>query len=245
MITEQVLDDQITMQEDFKVQLLVAKTDKRALNTLIIDYLPFIRKCVEGIFFNNQAKADNMTDAMLAFAHSIQSYNPEQGAFIQYAAAVIHNRLINNARKELLEEKRFFPLFFCKLGGKKLRTGMAIQKYYREEEERNLRLEIEAVNSEFAKWGFSWATLLKNCPKQERSFRIAERAAQAILQDSAMLAEMLKTRQLPLVRLEETFPRKALKRYRLYIVARIMLSLGDYPYIYSFLPYPPTEEESA
>jgi RNA polymerase sigma factor len=112
----------------------------------------------------------------------------------------------------------------------------SMQIYNREEEEQNLRLEIEAVNDEFSKWGFSWAGLLKKCPKQKRSRLIALRAAHAIREDSALLAETLKNRQLPLARLAETFPRKALEKYRHYIVALVILLQGDYPYVYSFLP---------
>ena len=232
-------------QGELTVQLQAAKTDKRALNTLLHDYMPFIKKCTAGVFFDGQSKAENLTDAMLAFAHSVQTYNPEQGAFIQYAAAIIRNRLIDNVRKEMLVQKRFFS-FSTKTEEKNnvWETGISLQSYDRAEEERNLRLEIEAANGEFAKWGFSWATLLKKCPKQERSRRIAQRIAEAVLQDSGMLADVLETRQLPVTRLAETFPRKALEKYRQYIAALIILSQGDYPYVYSFVPHSFKEEEN-
>jgi hypothetical protein len=48
-----------------------------------------------------------LTDAMLAFAHSVQTCNPDSGAFIQYAQAVIRSRLIDNARKELAASMPF------------------------------------------------------------------------------------------------------------------------------------------
>ena len=233
------------MKEDLALQLQAARTDKRALNTLLQNYMPFIKKCVTGVFFKGQLKADNLTDAMLAFAHSVQTYDPEQGAFIQYAATIIRNRLIDNARKELLVQKRF-SLFSAKADEKDKvwETDISLRTYDRAEEERYLRLEIEAVNDEFAKWGFSWATLLKKCPKQERSRQIAQRIAKAVLQDTSMLADTLKNRQLPLTRLAETFPRKALEKYRQYIAALIILSQGDYPYVYSFVPHSFTEEEN-
>jgi RNA polymerase sigma factor len=222
----------------------LARTDKHALNTLLHDYMPFIKKRVSGVFFKGQSKADNLTDAMLAFAHSVQTYNPEYGAFIQYAAAVIRNRLIDNARKELAVQKTLFSLS-AKTEEKDglWETGAAVAAYNRAEEERNLRLEIEAVNGEFADWGFSWATLLKKCPKQERSRRICQRIAEAVRESPVLLADTLKSRQLPAARLAETFPRKALEKYRQYIAALIILSRGDYPYVYSFVPQSFSEEE--
>jgi RNA polymerase sigma factor len=103
-------------------------------------------------------------------------------------------------------------------------------------------MEIEAINIECAKWGFSWELLLKKCPKQARSRRIACQIADAVLQDSVLLADTLKTRQLPFSRLTTKYSRKALEKYRHYIAALIILSKGDYPYVYSFAPHYPGEE---
>jgi RNA polymerase sigma factor len=226
-------------------QLEAAKKDKRILNTLLHNYMPFIKKCVGGVFFKGQSKADNLTEAMLAFAHSVQTYNPEQGAFIQYAATVIKNRLIDSARKELSLQKRFFVFSaWTNAENKKWEADVSFRTYYQSEEEENLRFEIAAVNREFSQWGFSWETLLKKCPKQERSRRLASRAAEAVRQDAVLLADTLKTRRLPVSRLSEIFPRKALEKYRQYIAALIILSQGDYPYLYSFAPLPFIEEEN-
>jgi hypothetical protein len=127
---------------------------------------------------------------------------------------------------------------------KKWETDISFRAYYQGEEEENLRLEIEAVNREFSQWGFSWETLLKKCPKQERSRRLASRIAEAVRQDAVLLADTLKTRQLPVSRLAGIFPRKALEKYRQYIAALIILSQGDYPYVYSFVSLSFTEEEN-
>jgi RNA polymerase sigma factor len=228
----------------------LAKTDKHALNTLIHDYMPFIKKCVSAVFFKSQSKADNLTDAMFAFAHSVQTYKSEHGAFIQYAATVIRNRLIDNVRKELALQKHLVP-FSAKADEKDMafhaeawEAAVSLQVFNRAEEERNLCLEIETVNGEFDQWGFSWATLLKKCPKQERSRRAAMRIAEAVRKSPELLADTLKTRQLPVTRLAGTFPRKTLEKYRQYIAALIILSQGDYPYVYSFVPQSFTEEDT-
>jgi RNA polymerase sigma factor len=211
--------------------------------------MPFIKKCVSAVFFKGQSKADNLSDAMLAFTHSVQTYNSEHGAFIQYAAAVIRNRLIDNARKELAVQKHLFSLSAKPGPGIEEKDSgweadISVQVFDRAEEEKNLRLEIEAVNGEFSEWGFSWATLLTKCPKQERSRAVCRRIAEAVRESPSLLADMLRSRQLPITRLAETFPRKALEKYRHYIAALIILQAGDYPYIYSFVPQSFSEEES-
>jgi RNA polymerase sigma factor len=244
MNTEPVFDGHIISQAELTAQVEAAKTDKHTLNTLLHNYMPFIKKCSAGVIFKGQSREDNLTDAMLAFAHSVQTYNPEQGAFIQYAATVIRNRLIDNIRKELSAQKRFISLNAGTDEETAWENAVSIQAYDREEEERNMRLEIEAVNNEFAQWGFSWESLHKKCPKQERSRRVALRVAKTVLQDAALLADTLKTRQLPVSRLAEVFPRKALEKYRQYIAALIIVLQGDYPYLYSFAPHPFYEEEN-
>jgi RNA polymerase sigma factor len=239
------MENEPILQEQLTVRLELAKADKHALNTLLHDYMPFIKKCVSGVFFKGQSKADNLTDAMLAFTHSVQTYNPDNGAFIQYAAVVIRNRLIDNARKELAVQK---PLLSLPAGVDEKdvawAAGISLQAFDRVEEEKNLRLEIDAVNDEFSQWGFSWATLLKKSPKQERSRRIAMRIAETVRENPGLLADTLETRQLPITRLAETFPRKAIEKYRQYIVALIILSQGDYPYVYSFVPHSFSEEDN-
>ena len=235
--------------QNFETQLQDAKTDKRTLNILLHNYLPFIKKCVAGVFFKRQSQIDNLTDAMLAFTHSVHTYNPEQGAFIHYAAMVIRNRLIDNIRKEMLVQKRFFSfssVFSSKKNENDMQweTEISLLSYDRSEEEKNLHLEIMDINDEFAKWGFSWITLLKKCPKQARSRSLAWRIAKTVLMNPALLADMLKTRQLPVTRLADFFSLKTLEKYRQYIAALIILSQGDYPYISSFVPYIFTEEEN-
>ena len=239
------MENELILQGQLAARLELAKADKHALNILLHDYMPFIKKIVSTVYFKGQSKADNLTDAMLAFAHSVQTYNPDSGTFIQYAQAVIRNRLIDNARKELTIQKKFFSLS-ATVDEKNTawEAGIALQVFHRTEEEKNLRLEIEAVNDEFSQWGFSWATLLKKCPKQERSRRIAMRVAETVRKNPELLADMLKTRQLPITRLAGAFPRKALEKYRQYIAALIILSLGDYHYVYSFVPQSLSEEDN-
>jgi RNA polymerase sigma factor len=237
------MENEAVLQEQLTARLELAKADKHALNTLLHDYMPFIKKCVSGVFFKGQSKADNLTDAMLAFVHSVQTYNGEHGAFIQYAAMVIRNRLIDNARKELAVQKPLVPL--SSAAGEKDTAGISVQTFSRAEEERNLRLEIEAVNDEFFQWGFSWETLLKKCPKQERSRRTAMSIAEALRKSPELLADTLKARQLPVTRLAVTFPRKTIEKYRQYIAALIILFQGDYPYIYSFVPQSFTAEDNS
>ena len=219
-------------------RISLAQTDRCELNSLLRDYTPFIKKCVSSVLFRSQSKEDNLTEAMLAFAHSVQNYKEEYGSFVAYARTVIRNRLIDNARSELAHKNHIHYEDTSDDEGTlpSWDNDMAIAAFNRQEEEKNLALEIEDVNAEFEKWGFSWASLQKKCPKQERSRRICQQIASAVLSSPALLTETLTKKLLPAASLGETFPKKALEKYRIYIIALILIQKGEYPYVYSFVP---------
>ena len=219
-------------------RLSLAQSDRGELSALIRDYTPFIKKCVAAVMFGSQSKEDCLTEAMLAFAHSVQTYKEEFGSFVAYARTVIKNRLIDSARNELAYKNH---IHYETASDDENETpgwdsDMAITAFNRQEEEKNLALEIEALNEEFEKWGFSWAVLQKKCPKQERSRKVCQEIAKAGLQSPLLLCEMTDKMVLPYTKLCETFPKKALEKFRIYIIALILIQKGEYPYIYSFVP---------
>ena len=220
-------------------KLEAAKEDKHGLNTLLGEYLPFIKKCVAGVFYQGQSRQDALTDGMLAFLHAVETYTEQNGAFINYAARVIRNRIIDIARKEYKTEQpliAFSALEEADAAG--WEYGIAQRKYETEESERNIDTELAELNKEFLAWGFDWKKILKNCPKQIRSRRSCCFIARQIAEDERLVSRMLAARQLPIKELEITlgFSRKIFEKYRQYIAALIIIMKGDYPYIRAFLP---------
>lgn len=233
----------------FLEKIALAKTDRLVLNRLTGEYMPFIKKCSGGVFFKGGARRENLSEAMLAFIHSVKTYNPENGAFIPYARTVIRNRLINAALKETKIRKTFFAVSVCKdetetEGQWELET--ARRHYEIAEEHKNLKMEIQAVNTEFGRWGFELLDLVKTCPKQERSRRTCAAIARKAMENRELIAEMTRSRTLPVKQLAalSRCSEKTLEKYRRYIAALIVITEGEYPYLRSFLP-PFDETETA
>jgi RNA polymerase sigma factor len=220
-------------------QIALAQNDKQVLNRLINNYIPFIKKCVSAVFFKGQARYDNATEAMLGFIHSVRTYRPEAGAFLPYAQTVIRNRLINAARREAKIQKPLFSVSAA-IDEKDIQWEQeSAERHYTDVEERNnLRMEITEINSAFSQWGFDLETLVRRCPKQERSRRTCHDIARKALQDRALIAEMITTRRLPAARLAALAgcSEKTLEKYRRYISAIVLIMEGNYPYMRSFLP---------
>lgn len=243
MGNEPVSEGQVVLQgwEDLTARLELARIDKRSMNVLLHDYMPFIKKCVSAVFFKADERRNNTTEAMLAFVHSVQTYNVESGAFIPYAQTVIRNRLINAALKEANIKKKFFTISIFKdenetEGQWELET--ARRQYEITDEHKNLKMEIQAINMEFDRWGFELLDLVKTCPKQERSRQTCGAIARKAMENRQLIAEMAQTRTLPIKQLAalSRCSEKTLEKYRRYIIALIVIMEGDYPYLRSFLP---------
>jgi RNA polymerase sigma factor len=132
-----------------------------------------------------------------------------------------------------------------------IETDASRQLYERLEEENALRIEVEDVKREFEEWGFSLEDLVAKGPKQARIRTECLRVARSITENQALLSDLFRTRQLPIKSLLETagkqakFRRKTIDRYRQYIIALVIISKGEYPFIYSCVPQEfGTEEET-
>lgn len=215
-----------------------AKENSRALNDLVRAYTPFIKKCAAHVFFKDEAKEDCLTEAMLAFAWAVKTYRIESGNFIAYARAVITNRLIDIARSENARTGRIVRKKSDGEDGADdgLYENAALAAFYRQEDEKNLALEIEAASKDFAAFGFDWNILQKKCPKQKRSRDLCQTIARTVLRSERLLRPLLENHTLPISALSQFFPKKSLEKYRAYIIALVLLSRGEFPYINSFLP---------
>ena len=231
----------VPVEPELPEKLSLAKSDKSCLNTLILEYTPFIKKCIFGVFFGAQSRQDNLTEAMLGFIQSVKTYDEQKGAFIPYARMVIRGRLINAAKKEAAVQKPIVLFSFAAASQdneKELWEYENAQRQYSDMEARkDAQAEIAQINNEFSRWGFTWQDLIKICPKQNRYRKFCSDTARKLLADKPLLDEMLDTGKLPIKRLSVICKcsEKSLEKYRRYISALILIVKGDYPYIRSFL----------
>jgi RNA polymerase sigma factor len=227
-------------------QIAEAKTNKERMDCLVNAYMPFIKRCISSVFFKKEQQEEYVTEAMLGFLQSVQTFSNESGAFIPYAQTVIRNRLLNVAAKESRIKKWHIPLFSKKTPSNNEDTGNylpveieAAQRNYELTVEReNLRCEIAEINTEFAGWDFNVIDLSKHRPKQNRSRLTCQIIASAALAHPDLITEMKVSRKLPIKKLTVLtgYSEKIFEKYRRYIVALILIMSGDYPYIRSFIP---------
>ena len=155
-------------EHDLVFQVRAAQADPAAADTLIGQYMPFIRS--ETYKFTHApieaGHEDELSIATLAFYEAALSYQKGRGAFLPYAAAAIRNRLIDHYRAErrhggsvsldapagedgrLLAET--LPDTRDDIGAYDLRAAT--------------RAEIEAFGRQLAGYGIGFSDVADNCP---------------------------------------------------------------------------------
>lgn len=228
------------MNETLEQRIKKAKDSPKIKEGLLSDYLPFIKKTISGMNHNVIDFDDMLTIAMLAFIQSIESYDTKKGSFLGYASKIIHNRIIDEERKELRYSAKI--VFIQKEADEevvKFSDNRAAEEHYiREQEQRALTEEIIEFSKELEIFKISFSELPKVCPKQKKSRQLCMDLAEELIVRPEFYEEFQKHRRIPQKELADRFKisGKTVEKYRKYIVTLVVLMMGDYPNIHTFIP---------
>lgn len=219
-------------------QLLLAVMDKNELNRMISEYLPFIKKQLVGFQGSPLEYDDMLSVAMLAFAGAVTQYQPGRGSFLAFAGQNIKNRVIDEIRKQKKYRSKLISISQEEEDSKTPETILSIELYDKEQERNNLNMEIEQYSSELLNYGISFSDLVKLSPKHAKARVQCINIANGVISNQAMRIQFLQIHKLPQQELAATFQLsvKTIEKHRRYIVALIILLLGDYTYLQTFLP---------
>lgn len=216
-----------------------AKTDSAALDSLLHEYLPFIRQeagrqAVPGIEYD-----DRVSIGMLTFANCVRQYQPDRGNFLSYTTVAIRNRLIDEARKQARAAQNTIPLETEDRENAVIsfQEQAAIQAHTRQQQRAALAEEIALLSGQLQGFRVRFDDLDRQCPKHSRLRQECIQAAAALAKDPMQARRLMETRRLPIAYLAETsgLPVKTLEKFRRYLVAIAVIFIGDYPNIRSFV----------
>ena len=219
-------------------QVYAAKMDPEAADTLIGQYIGFIRS--ETVKFTHAAPEDGHEDelsiAMLAFYESILSYEKSRGAFLPYAARAIRNRLIDHYRSE-----------------KRHRTVVSLHAPAGDDEDRSMletlpdtrdaisdyavrtasQQEIREFGEQLGRFGITFSDVADNCPKQERTLAACRRVLEYARSHPELLDRLVESGRLPIHELAvgSGVDKKTLERHRKYLVAILLAFTNGYEII--------------
>ncbi len=205
-----------------------AAKDKKVKNELIGEYRNFIlssaSKTLNRVITDSD---DEFMTAMIAFNEAIDSYEQSKGKFLSFASMVIHNRLVD----ELRRNSRNTAATFSELENE---NGAPFD--IPSNDNHDIKWEIEALTAELAEFGISFFELANVSPKSRKTKRLCFDALRYIINDEKLFKTVISKHILPLKEVSEGVPlnRKTLERHRKYIIAAVIILTRDYPEISAY-----------
>lgn len=221
---------------DIVVAVQAAKEDVQAAEDLLRDYLPFIRseasKCLGRVCSDQD---DALSIAMMAFHEAILGYDAQRGAFLPYAALRIKSRIIDWQRREARHQGQLSLDATVDEEAQPLIASLADHRDHYEEAAglAATQQEIAELSAVMASFGVTFSDVAAHSPKQERTLAACRTAIRYAQEDQALLAELLRTKKLPLAALVRGsgVDRKTLERHRKYVLAMLLILTNGYEII--------------
>jgi RNA polymerase sigma factor len=168
---------------------------------------------------------DEWSIALLAFSDAVTGYERERGHFLSFAELMIGRRLIDYYRKE---------------GRHALEIQDAeIENTAKVEHDDQLELEIEDITQVLTVYDVSFMDLVAVSPKAGKTRRACSQAVRCLLDEPVLLAELRRTKRLPVAKIQKStnLPRKKIERHRIYIIAVAEILCGEYPCLSEYVSW--------
>lgn len=224
------------MPNSLEERILLIKNENVAFDNVILEYMPFITKCVKAATLKFVSPSDEEIKIGIdAFCDAIMLFNNEKGKFLPFAKLVIKNRLIDYIRKNKNNEQGVCIAFDS--NDDIALFDEAIKNYTLKNEEEILKYEVEDFKLKLLNWKIDMIELVNDCPKWMLTRKKCLKIAETISKCDEILDIMFSKYYLPLSKIEsKTFEkRKFLEKYRKYIISVVIILVGDYDYLSSFV----------
>lgn len=215
-----------------------AKADMNAADSLISDYMPFIKAQVSGVMKRSVdvTQEDELSIGMIAFHEAINGYSKTRGNFLSYASLLIRNRIIDYWRKNNRHNQVISldtpinedePSALDRMASSKVtyEETMVIREATKEE--------IIELSEQMVSFGVTLADVSDNSPKQDRTLKSCQSVVAYAKDNELLMENFLRTKRLPLAELakETKVARKTIERHRKYIIALLLIYSNGYEII--------------
>lgn len=226
----------VFLNEDLTKRVSVAKENKQELERLLIDYLPFIKKKM-----SETTTEDFLTISMLAFASSVEHYEESRGNFLSFAALNIRCRILDELKKENRYFNKTIPIYNnteIEDNYSPAELELSLKQYDRDQERKTISEEIQIFSAELSHYGITFSELTKCCPKHKKTRELCIDLSRYVINNDILKQNLQAKQQLPQSKLAADFKIsvKTVEKHRKFIISVVILLLGDYPHIKTFIP---------
>ncbi len=220
-----------------------AKCSNSEAELLIDDFMPFLHACVTQ--YNMQPDGNRREEllsvAMLAFYEAIKNYDLSKGYFLPFANNVVRKRIIDDIRKVYRHKGTTVSLEDeneeCASPQSKAVEELSVRTYDAQNRQKVLAEEIEQFKTELSAWGITMEILSKNSPKHKRVRDTYRKAIARIISDIEIIKTIQIKHYFPVKAVSEVtgLPLKKVERARTFIIASLIIKLGDYDYLSGYI----------
>jgi RNA polymerase sigma factor len=246
---EHFMVDEIENVASLDNRAVIAKLSDDDTNRLIADFVPFLHACVTKYSIQNNVyhRQEMFSAALRAFAEAIHQYNIEKGHFFPFANRIVRERIIDCVRSIYRHDEKTVPLVESNTATEedpqRLHTVLtteeeiSIRIYDAERNQELLVAEIEQLKSELATWGITLDSLHKQSPKHKRLRETCKYVVSTIAQMPDITQTIQIKRYFPISTISKItgIPQKTLERARIFILASLIIKLGDYEYLSAYV----------
>lgn len=225
-----------------KIEKIVEKIqqgEKHLLRDLATNYQPFIlKKCSEVRRRQITIHDEEFSIALIAFNEAVEKYSfNKNGSFLSFASLVMKSRIIDYLRKEMKNSNNYS--FDEKEENTENSYEVRVAKEQQQKDYFNMQRaeEIEHLGARLKEFKITFEDLVESSPKHKDARINSFKMAKELANNEILLAELMKTKRLPMNELEKivNMSRKTIERNRKFIIATTIILSGDYIYIREFL----------
>ncbi|GMQ55794.1 RNA polymerase sigma factor SigI [Vallitalea sediminicola] len=219
--------------------VLIAQDNIHMRNTLIEQYKPFIASIIQNKVgrYIEYGIDEELSIGLIAFNEAIDKYEKDKGSFLTFSKIVISRRLIDYQRKNSKPGNNLILYNDDMSKNIDLIDKKSIDLYKIKSENELRQMEIIEFKKELLTWGLDFAKLIDHSPKHKRTRKLYNKIAILIVSDDELMDYIHSNKRLPIQKIEEKMKihRKKIERGRIYIIALIIIKMGDYGYLKEYL----------
>lgn len=218
------------------------KGDEIALNQLINDYKPFIKKTVSSVckhYINDSD--DEFSIGLIAFNDAILKFDPGKGAsLLAFSEVIIKRKVIDYIRSNSRYKELSLDIGINddEVGAtQSFEDTLSFDAYQRKLDDEKRKEEIIRFQGALSTFGLNFKDLIQQSPKHEDARVNAINVAKTLVEDPTLLQYMNENKRLPMKLLEKKVDvsRKTLERNRKYIMAITLIMTMDFIYLKDYL----------
>jgi RNA polymerase sigma factor len=241
----QVVAEVVENALDLDKRALLAKQAEYEMETLLDEFKPFLYARVARYTssYSSDQREELFSTAMLAFHEAVQGFDTGKGHFFPFANRVVCNRLIDVIRSIYRHDEKTVPLLEDTGGDQEGADKSAsvrvlsTRTYAAERQREQLVDEIEQFKAELDTWGITMEMLVKSSPKHKKLRDIYKAVVAAIAGSPDIVQTIHIKRYFPVKEIFKLtkIPPKKLERGRTFILALLIIRMGDYDYLSDYI----------